>query len=148
MLEGLLQLQIQQLATRRVIAQVTAPTSDALRTEGTRNLERMIRHQRQLVRLEPPVPRTADFEIPNELKTMSDGSPFVLHDSSVDNRDGVEIDGRIIILGSRKTLEMLANATNIGADGSFSRAPPGFMQFYSVHANNDKKLRIRFKETS
>uniref|UniRef100_A0A914Y7D0 Uncharacterized protein n=1 Tax=Panagrolaimus superbus TaxID=310955 RepID=A0A914Y7D0_9BILA len=60
-----------QLATRRVIAQVTAPTSDALRTEGTRNLERMIRHQRQLVRLEPPVPRTADFEIPNELQTMS-----------------------------------------------------------------------------
>uniref|UniRef100_A0A914YT42 MULE transposase domain-containing protein n=1 Tax=Panagrolaimus superbus TaxID=310955 RepID=A0A914YT42_9BILA len=58
-----------------------------------------------------------------------------MHDSSVENRDGVEIDGRIILLGSRPTLEMLANATNIGADGSFSRSPPGFMQFYSIHAN-------------
>uniref|UniRef100_A0A914XRR7 Uncharacterized protein n=1 Tax=Panagrolaimus superbus TaxID=310955 RepID=A0A914XRR7_9BILA len=59
----------------------------------------------------------------------------------VDNRDGIETDGRIIILGSRKTLEMLANATNIGADGSFSRAPLGFMQFYSVHTNVEQSYK-------
>uniref|UniRef100_A0A914YMF4 FLYWCH-type domain-containing protein n=1 Tax=Panagrolaimus superbus TaxID=310955 RepID=A0A914YMF4_9BILA len=87
------------LSTRRVIAQVTEHASDAIRSRGTVNMERLIRRHRQRERFEPPVPRTAEFVIPEEYKTMSDGSPFVMHDSSVDNRENVEIDGRIIILG-------------------------------------------------
>uniref|UniRef100_A0AC34FXI6 Uncharacterized protein n=1 Tax=Panagrolaimus sp. ES5 TaxID=591445 RepID=A0AC34FXI6_9BILA len=75
---------------------------------------------------------------------MADGSPFVLHDSSVDNRDNVTTDGRIIILGSLQTLEMLANATNIGGDGSFSRAPLGLMQFF---CNQLDELLDYFKDT-
>uniref|UniRef100_A0A914Q473 Uncharacterized protein n=1 Tax=Panagrolaimus davidi TaxID=227884 RepID=A0A914Q473_9BILA len=73
-----------QLPTRCVIAQVTATASDALRSNGTSNLARTIRRQRQRERLEPPVARTAKFEIPNQYKTMEDGSPFVLHDSTTE----------------------------------------------------------------
>lgn len=105
-------------------------------------MERLVRRHRQRERIEPPVPRTAEFEIPDEYKTMDDGSQFVLHDSSVDNLENVPIDGRIIILGSRQTLEMLADARNIGGDGSFSRAPPGFMQFYSIHANVGQTYKV------
>uniref|UniRef100_A0A914PFM4 MULE transposase domain-containing protein n=1 Tax=Panagrolaimus davidi TaxID=227884 RepID=A0A914PFM4_9BILA len=127
------------LPTRRIIAQSTSASSDALRTVGlSENLARMIRHRRQVTRVEPPVPTDWRFEISEIFLTNNDGSPFVLFDSST--IDDIR-DGRIIILGSRGTLDMLAMADRIAGDGSFSRSPPGFPQFYTVHAQSGQSFK-------
>uniref|UniRef100_A0A914Z1M8 Uncharacterized protein n=1 Tax=Panagrolaimus superbus TaxID=310955 RepID=A0A914Z1M8_9BILA len=109
------------LPARRIIAQATGAASD-----------------KTITRVEPPVPTTSTFDIPEMFLSNNDGTPFVLFDSATTNDIA---DGRIIILGSRGTLEMLASADRIGGDGSFSRSPPGFMQFYTLHAQNGQSFK-------
>uniref|UniRef100_A0AC35G2H3 FLYWCH-type domain-containing protein n=1 Tax=Panagrolaimus sp. PS1159 TaxID=55785 RepID=A0AC35G2H3_9BILA len=130
------------LPTRYIIAQVTDAASDALKTAGVgENLARVIRHRRQKACIELPAPTTWSFDIPVIFLTNIDGSPFILFDSATTSDIP---DGRIIILGSRESLEMLALANQVVGDGSDSRLPAGFMQIWSLHAQRGQTFKPCF----
>ena len=72
-----------------------------------------------------PIPDNTIFEIADPFNVSSTGEPFVHYDNGRENR--------IIIFGTRGSLDFLQNSENWFMDGTFSTVPPQFPQLYTVH---------------
>ena len=70
-----------------------------------------------------PVDRT--FVIPAPYTTMENGDRFLRFDNNVDDR--------ILIFGTDESLNFLAAADDWFMDGTFTVAPPQFVQLYTIH---------------
>ena len=81
----------------------------------------------------PPVPRTLQdlYDIPEEFSKTSDGRRFLLHDN------GPEAAERVIIFATDEQLKLLAAADSVWADGTFDRAPQGFLQLFTLRIKID-----------
>lgn len=87
----------------------------------TRKRKREGGHPRQPVSAE-------DMEIPHDLTITHTGENFLLFDSGYGDRS------RLVIFGTRESLEWLRQNRHWLADGTFKVAPAIFMQLYVIHA--------------
>lgn len=75
-----------------------------------------------------PIPKKiSDLVIPDSFKVTLDGDRFLLLDETLEN------DGRLVVFGTEKNLEILKNCGFWLADGTFSVAPNIFTQLYTIH---------------
>ncbi|CAF2761124.1 unnamed protein product [Rotaria sp. Silwood2] len=78
----------------------------------------------------PPIPKTLeDIVIPDSLKLLENGKPFVIFDNPAPHR--------LITLCSPKALTSLSQCVHWLADGTFRSAPQKFLQSYSIHGRTD-----------
>ena len=79
------------------------------------NLTKAMRHARK--QCLPPNPKSLEEleELPESFKNTIAGDRFLLHDS----RDARDIDGRVIVFGTRRNLELLATSKVWYLDGTF-----------------------------
>ncbi|CAF3355050.1 unnamed protein product [Rotaria sp. Silwood1] len=78
----------------------------------------------------PPIPKTLeDIIIPDDLKFLENGDPFLIFDNPAPNR--------IITLCSPQALIELSKCFYWLADGTFRSAPQKFVQSYSIHGRTE-----------
>ena len=87
-------------------------------------LRRCIRRQRQEQGRYPPIPNGPNFNIPQEYAIIGE-EQFLQYDNGREDR--------ILIFGTRDSLDYLENSRNWFMDGTFSVSPPQFAQLYTVH---------------
>lgn len=88
------------------------------------------------------MPSTLDFEIPELVYQLSDGSSFVLYDSYADENSQLnQQEDRIILFGIGSTLHELETADDWASDGTFSKVPANFRQLYSIHFRIGQSFR-------
>uniref|UniRef100_H3A8W8 MULE transposase domain-containing protein n=1 Tax=Latimeria chalumnae TaxID=7897 RepID=H3A8W8_LATCH len=75
----------------------------------------------------PPLPQDLEtMDIPQEMKALTDGMPFLQFDSG----PGAD---RILIFSTHDSLAVLVNSDQWFADGAFRVEPPIFHQLYTIH---------------
>lgn len=86
-----------------------------------------VRRQRKGINKQPSAPKSLlELEIPDDVAKTSDGEPFVLYDSGPDEKN------RMIILGTQRNLDILADCEVIYMDGTFDSCPQLFSQLYVI----------------
>ena len=86
-------------------------------------LRRCIRRQRQEQGRYPPIPNGPNFHIPQEYAIIGE-EQFLQYDNGQEDR--------ILIFGTRDSLDYLENSRNWFIDGTFSVSTPQFAQLYTV----------------
>ncbi len=108
--------------------------ADASFDEGTRArmpsasaMTRNINRQRQAAFPKPPIPQLdeTNFLIPYEYTTTRGGDLFLQFDNNDDNR--------LMIFGTRASLDFLQITPDWYMDGTFKVTPPQFKQLYTIH---------------
>ena len=94
-------------------------------------IRRDVRRQRAVNRPYPEIPENTLFEFPYPYNVSSTGEQFVHYDNRRDDR--------LIIFGTRESFQFLENSENWFMDGTFSTAPPQFVQLYTVHGLSNGK---------
>lgn len=117
--------------TQQIIAEACGGQSEEVivKLPPLHHLGRNVRRYRQISESSMPLPTSTDsLVIPENLAKTPDGEKFILQDySSVNGK-------RIIILGTEKSLEFLANSQHWFFDGTFKVVPDIFAQLYTIHA--------------
>ncbi|CAF4124927.1 unnamed protein product [Rotaria magnacalcarata] len=75
----------------------------------------------------PSLPQSCLFTIPDQYTLTSDGKRFLLMDETRVRRE------RLLVYASDIQLDILFDSQVIYMDGTFSKAPPHFMQIYIIH---------------
>ena len=94
-------------------------------------IRRDVRRQRAVNRPYPEIPENTLFEIPHPCNVSSTGVHY-------DNRRY----DRLIIFGTTESFQFLENSKNWFMDGTFSTAPPQFVQPYMVHGLSNGKILL------
>jgi hypothetical protein len=81
-------------------------------------------------KLVPPLPNSCSFDIPDSYKLTINRERFLLFDESRARRE------RLLLYGSDLQLNLLFDSQTVYMDGTFSKAPPYFMQVFIIHAIN------------
>ncbi|CAF3239279.1 unnamed protein product [Rotaria sp. Silwood2] len=79
-------------------------------------------------KLVPLLPSSYSFDIPDLYELTNNGERFLLLDESRARRD------RLLLYGSDVQLNLLFDSQAVYMDGTFSKAPPYFMQVFIIHA--------------
>ena len=85
-------------------------------------IRRVARRQRAVNRPYLEIPENTLFEIPDPYNVSGTGEKFVHYDNRRDDS--------VMIFGTRESLQFLQNSENWFMDGTFSTAPPQFIQLY------------------
>ncbi|KAL3853327.1 hypothetical protein ACJMK2_016875 [Sinanodonta woodiana] len=109
--------ELQQLSQQAAVQMVTI-----------RHLRRNIRRVKHKKNAVHPLSVDRTFEIPEEYKSLADGENFLLYDSGCDDPN------RILIFGTKRTLNLIKDSQHWFMDGTFKVIPELFFQLYTVHA--------------
>lgn len=93
-------------------------------------MRRDVRRQRQAYQNLPEIPNPDDFlfQIQHPYDETTTGEMFLQYDNHREDR--------ILIFGTRESLNFLENSSHWFMDGTFSTVPPQFTQLYTVHGLN------------
>ncbi|CAF1165111.1 unnamed protein product [Rotaria sordida] len=74
----------------------------------------------------PPLPTSADFDIPDFYQQTLNGTQFICTDKIIKKK-------RMILFATDKQLEVLFSSEWIFLDGTFDKCPKQFQQIYTIH---------------
>ena len=119
--------QVSNATTNNIIAAniAGAPEGVLAKVGKIQTVRRAVRRQRAAVMGYPEIPEGILFDIPEPFNRSSTGEPFIQFDNGREDR--------IVIFGTRESLNFLQNSNNWFMDGTFSTAPPQFLQLYTIH---------------
>lgn len=91
-------------------------------------MTRTLQRQRRSTNALPPAPRSlTDIVLNGDFVKLANGQQSLLYDA------GPQDPERLIILGTKKNLEVLAACPHWFADGTFTVAPALYYQIYTLH---------------
>lgn len=106
----------------------TLPREAAASIRCNKNLAAMINRKRKRVHHAPPCPISRNgFIIPDNYTVTMSGEQFLLFDSGMDDED------RILIFGTNRMVQLMAQYQHWFIDGTFSVSPDIFYQLFTVH---------------
>ena len=92
-------------------------------------MRRDVRRQRQVHQNLPPIPNPDNlFQIVYPFDEITTDEPFLQYDNHRQDR--------ILIFGTRESLNFLETSSHWFMDGTFSTVPPKFSQLYTIHGLN------------
>ncbi|CAF4196272.1 unnamed protein product, partial [Rotaria sp. Silwood2] len=74
----------------------------------------------------PPLPTSADFDIPDFYQQTLNGAQFICTNKIIKKK-------RMILFATDKQLEVLFSSECIFPDGTFDKYPKQFQQIYTIH---------------
>jgi len=105
-------------------------------------MARNVQRQKTTLRKDLAAPQSIDFDIPLEISTLADGSSIILYDSHADEDSNLASQqDRLILLGTKETLDQLESSDDYAVDGTFAKAPQHFLQLYSIHFRDGQSFR-------
>lgn len=115
--------------TRTIVAKSVGGVSveSLAQMPSYKSLAETVRRQRKGITKQPSAPKSLmDLDIPHDLAKTCDDEPFALYDSGPDEKN------RMIIFGTQRNLDFLADCEVIHMDGTFNSCPQLFSQLYVI----------------